>query len=166
MGAESFFIHAKAINAQIDTNKFITLLSSNDYIVEHNIRYNVPWYAINGILKLQFSLENASLQGFSLEGCFSWYDESLELIYQIVKLINDKLMPIEIDQPVSMESKKLLDKERFLNTVRGFYEGKYKYFSDLFKGARFKSLPDKDFYNEYKRRKSPLFKILNVFKGK
>ncbi|URA10609.1 hypothetical protein [Thermospira aquatica] len=164
MGVESYFVHARFVGTQIVPADVIMLLRANDYTVDHSISDNFSSYTINAILKLQFNFENEVIQGFSLEGCFACYDESLELCYLVLRLVNEKLAPIEVDKPVFFESKKLLDKEEFLNNIRNFYLYKANYFFDLFHGINFRCLPGKDFYKEYQKRTSFLYKIRSIFK--
>ena len=94
---------------------------------------------------MQLYTNDSFFQGFCIEGCFSWYDKSLDLCFEIIDNINKNLVKIKIIKPFLLNSK-LINYEKIIANVKDKNKERYKYFVELFGDIRFSSLPDKVFY--------------------
>lgn len=119
---------------------------SNDYLLAEAF-----------ILRLQE--DNQKLKELSIEGCFSWFEESLETVYALIDLINKKVTAIEIRRPDNIQVP--FSKEVFKSEFMDFYKEKYRQFESRYGQLNTKLPPDKSFYDYVERitKKSFLQKL-------
>lgn len=155
---DGFFYEGKSKILKEDVLKRI-----NEIYKVNNIQENE--YSIDKVVKLCIEVNEGFVVYFNFEGCFAWYKESLELIYSLIKLINENSISVTIFHPLGLLCD-LGTKIEFIENIEKLYEKKYYEFKKQFGELKFKVMPGKAFYKEYKRRKSLFYKIVSLFKGK
>ena len=150
MGMESFFVHCilsdmktgkiipdihSSVKSKINLNEFVSFLEKK-YTV-HKI--NEHLYNIDDSVLLNVDQEFDSLKEISLEVCFSWYEESLAYIYNILKYMcveigfsvyhnNHSLIPLnELTEQMFKDQLILLNKKRYSQFIERYGKMNKKY---------------------------------------
>lgn len=110
MGVESFFIECKVFDSHIEIHEgikqyvgskikivddFLLFLQLCGYKIKSQKKY-YKRYIIDGKLFLDIFSDNNYLQGFSLEGCFSNYNKTLNIAKKIIILTNSRFLQLKL----------------------------------------------------------------------
>lgn len=112
---------------------------------------------IDKALQLQINVADKKVQSIIIQGCFTWFEEGLELCYNVVNFINNNI--IKIDLSILGENYEVEDLDLFKTTVIECYKDKYEYFRTYLADFKVKVLPS----NFYKYRKKYLRKKRGIF---
>lgn len=171
MGAESFFISVlfQGVEEKFESDHRILTgdikLKQEDFIqvlkgLNLKLKKNFnECYFLDNSLKLCLYIEDDQMKGFSLEGCFAWYDKNIDLLFLILNKINRTLMEIYINKPFIIYSDQI-NYDFFKSKIREYNLKRYKYFVELFGMLEFKTLPDSQFY-----KKLPLQKMIKKIRS-
>lgn len=118
-------------------------------------------YSIEEVLYMTVGNQDDWLQEISFEGCFAWYEEGLDLSYEIAKKINSNIIKIKVFNPAISEFD-LNSKDEFVNKLKGIFESRHKAFVEEFGEIHVKVLPDNAFCDFWikSRKKKGLFSRL------
>jgi len=119
-------------------------------------------YVINQCLLLVVSDRGGFVTDFSLEGCFSWYDENINLIYEVAQFIHRELIPIKVCFSTKLEFL-LEDKADFAKRIKEQFATKYDTFIYHFGYMHIKLLPGEPFYSFREKNRSGLEKLRRFF---
>jgi hypothetical protein len=87
--------------------------------------------------------ENSYLQYCAIIGCYSWYEEGLELIYRIISVLN-KYAGMVCYYP-SVGVIQVDTEDMFYETTRKIFDNKHQAFYRIYGDIHIK-IPPKDFY--------------------
>lgn len=175
MGLESYFItllppDTKPLN--IDGNigfKGESHITVDKFIKEISICYDLKqikekewyWFKVEDIIVMRIEYQDKWLNAVSLEGSFSWYEESLRKCYNISQTINN-IFDVIVYHPFGLEFK-LGSEEEFLSRIKEIYQHKYQLFLKQFGGLNIKVAPV-DFYEALNTNR--LKKLINSIRAK
>ena len=160
MGVESFFIECKVFDSQIElhagikqyvgskikiVDDFLHFLKLNGYKIKSQKKY-FRRYVVEKKLILDIFSDNNYLQGFSIEGCFANYKETLNLAKKMIILINSHFLQLKLKIPdtgvynyINQES---------LDTLVKQIDYRYNVFNENYH-CTFNSLPGEMFFRKY-----------------
>ncbi len=122
-------------------------------------------FIIDEAIQLQLILTNQNIQVITLQGCFTWFEEGIELCYNIVRFIKTNIF--EVDVSVLNEDINLDNEVEFKKNVIELYNEKFEYFRKYLADFKAKILPC-DFYDYRKKilkeKTSIISKVKNFFK--
>jgi hypothetical protein len=174
MGMESYFISFIMENVtrvvtedqEIDSFEYQGISTfSVDSFINHLIQAGVQCvqnrnfeYVLNDIIILTIQTESNSVMEFSLEGCFSCYDEGIAEIYKIIILVK-QFAKINARHPDSAKID-LLSFQSFKETFKTAYSEKYDNFVAEYGMSYLRVLPRSYFYQARKKNKK---RFLGIF---
>jgi hypothetical protein len=154
MGMESYFVRLHA-NAPIHVEEFHNaLFKCNIGFKKYKDRY-----IIDNAFILRINDMNGVLIEASIEGCFSWYEESLDKLFGIIHSIAEMVAALEARTPDNIYIP--LKREVFKTVLKGFYHEKYSYFISEYGRLNIKLLPDKAFYDHVRSKKKTITRVFN-----
>lgn len=178
MGMESFYLELIPTDVSIsyvnDVRKFEgkSDLSSLDFYNSF-VKINLPINSkkdnsiiIDKAIHLQIIEKEQKVQTILLQGCFTWFIESLPLCYTVVRFIKSNIFDVKLN--ILGEEIQADDYDSFQAAIIDLYKEKYEYFNTHLANFRAKILPS-DFYKyrkNYLRKKNNIFSKLSVlFRG-
>lgn len=168
MGAESYFITllptgiSPAIidgangfkgKTDIKVKDFIEKIKQMKYPIKSIKEENWFWFAIDDAIVMRLEHQDGWIQALSLEGCFSWYVEGLQLCYEITRSINDNILKVQVYHPLLGLNFTLGTIEEFLIQVKNVYQDKYERFIREFGEIHGKVQPGMPFFDFRKKSK-------------
>lgn len=171
MGLESYFVPLVPTSALPDNGNstlvakshlrvsaFIEKLSMTPYaLTKRNWRF-----VVDEILFMSVESEGESLRTITLEGCFSCFEESLHLCFQVAQSINANIIAVRVLHPAGLDFS-LGSESEFCSKVRSLYHDQLQGFIEQFGPVKFRSLPGTQFYQSI-HRKARTRKALNLIK--
>lgn len=154
MGIESFYINVKykqngLSNSQKSIIDFLSFLKSNRFTIRYDKAKKK--YIINRILYMDFLEDGDCINGFSLEGCLSCFEEASIYMIDLLFLIDKKIQKIQITN-----NNHIYDNISNKNLLQKYIHGCFRYQKEKFDTNykyKIKSLPGKEFYKKYKKCK-------------
>jgi len=148
--------------SKVRTSEFINGLQRLLLPLSSNMKY---FYIVDETIQLQIIVKDKYVQAIILQGCFTWFEEGLEICFNIVEFIITSLM--EVDVSVFGKTVNYIDVNSFKKTVIELYKEKFEYFKDYLADYKVK-IPPCDFYSyreKYIKKKNGFIaKIQNFFK--
>lgn len=161
MGAESFFVQVLPAGVEAvaeggpATIRGASGLSRDDLLPRLGAQeLSEDVYACEGIVRVTFREEELAEQGragvmsVALEGCFACFAEALDAMFLVASRVPG---PARFFHPLGVNME-LGDKQEFTTKMTSLYEVKRRRFEEVFGRQHFLTLPDSEFYREYKKR--------------
>lgn len=176
MGMESYFIQLLPSTVIIiKDKKGCNQLGGKGEVTSKEILEKLnDWYKItydrdndtiiDNTIKIYFEDVDGYVQTITLAGCFSWYDESISLIYEISFKING-IQKSRFYHPLRMESE-LISEEDFKRDLKNIYLEKYNAFKKQFPWSNNKVPPGYMFYSQALNKKENMIRILKKAIGR
>lgn len=156
MGAESFYVKLlvePSDEADLSITQFI------DKLNEQKIKC-IPTkkneFVIEDFIIMTTHVDRNKISGISFEGCFSWFDECLLVLFKIITIIQKEIFQLKLVSTTA-EGSVIQDQEEFSNAVQEKYCEKYNDFLQRYGVKNLRILPREDFYNYYNKQKKKGF---------
>src|SRR5690554_6640626 len=156
MGLESFFITLLPPNIEpvlidgnisfsgeshITINSFIEKIS-NHYSLKQIKEKEWYWFIVKDVIVMRIEYRDKWFNAVSLEGCFSYYEENLQICYDIAQTIKNLIFDVTVYHPSGL-SFRLGSKEEFFSLIKDIYQDKYQLFLKHFGEFKIKVTPER-----------------------
>lgn len=149
MGMESYFL--KLQPSEASQHECISKDTLVQRMVNHGLilRQLGQDYLLDQAFIVRAADVNDCWSEISLEGCFSWFEESLSRCFDMIQIVNSEITEVQIFQPDNVLIP--MSKEIFMDKSKKFYSDKFRQFQLRYGDMNVKLSPDKPFYDYVKK---------------
>lgn len=169
MGMESYYINLVPIGVKMvkgdetyrfvgrcnkEVTEIVRLLKEGGYLLD---KKDDLLYELDNILSLRFSCEDSLVKTITIQGCFTWFEDGVKLIYNLSDYLNKEVLSIYINFAFG-EDFYITSETDFYNRITEGYKEKFEEFTKMYGTKKIKQTVGK-FYSKSNRTDGTISKI-------
>lgn len=137
-----------------EINELVITLKEGGYLL---VKKDDFLYELDNVLSIRFSCEDSLVKTMAIQGCFTWFEDGVKLIYNLSNYINKEVMGIYVNFAFG-EDFDITNETDFCKRITEGYKEKFEEFSIMYGTQKIKQSV-REFYSKRNKTGGTISKI-------